>query len=631
MHKELAKSSASIFLAFCVLSTLVFTTARADNGIAYQIADLQVQLSDNTLSYTVIGNSIPAYTVSERFSPFRVVVDIAGGTFSENLSQAKKTLPVSDFASLKLSNLKAQDPAILRFEFSLADSHDYSVTRTGNNLNIKIELAKEKTATTPDTKSQTKALTDFKVSSTANSTTILIASSSKIGNYTVDTIGAGSNRPPRMFIDIKNANIKELVREKYIGTSVEKIRVAPRNGGARIVFDSASDKLFHYTVTPSPQGLVVVINENAAGTSIAAQNTQKANNSTKGTSDVTLDSLIGSLEQSIPGPDAQNSASETEKKISSLENDFSFSGYNKQRISVDFYKIDIHNVFRLFRQITDLNIIVDEGVSGSLTLALSDVPWDFALDIILNLMNLKKEERFNTVVIYPAKKEFLWPTRAEDNLSFEADVEVIQQESLIIEQTTTLSKEIMQAKEYMVKAQTLGQREDYEDAALLYVKAWELWPDNLKLSNRLATLYLVHLGMNAKAVYYAQESLKIDPQNSFAALYAAIGSANMQRIPEASEYFAQSISNSPPMKEALISYAAFSENNGQNDAALKLLDKYHSHYGETVDTMVSKARILDKLGRKKEAAEQFMALLGSGFQLRPDLKEYIQSRLTETN
>jgi type IV pilus assembly protein PilQ len=101
----------------------------------------------------------------------------------------------------------------------------------------------------------------------------------------------------------------------------------------------------------------------------------------------------------------------------------------------------------------------------------------------------------------------------------------------------------------------------------------------------------------------------------------------MQRIPEAKEYFAQSISKSPPMKEALMSFAAFSENNGQNDAALKLLNKYHSHYGETLDTMIAKARILDKLGMSKDAVQQYGAILNSGFQLRPDLKKYIEGRL----
>ena len=66
-----------------------------------------------------------------------------------------------------------------------------------------------------------------------------------------------------------------------------------------------------------------------------------------------------------------------------MPDNFSFSGYTKEKISVDFYKIDIHNVFRLFRQVTDLNIIVDEAVTGTLTLALTDVPWDFALDIMI--------------------------------------------------------------------------------------------------------------------------------------------------------------------------------------------------------------------------------------------------------
>ena len=81
------------------------------------------------------------------------------------------------------------------------------------------------------------------------------------------------------------------------------------------------------------------------------------------------------------------------------------------------------------------------------------------------------------------------------------------------------------------------------------------------------------------------------------------------------------------MKEALFSYAAFSENNGQNDAALKVLQKFEGHFGPNIDTMVAKARILDKKGLVKEASKQYQAILASGFQLRPDLKKYIEGRL----
>ena len=64
------------------------------------------------------------------------------------------------------------------------------------------------------------------------------------------------------------------------------------------------------------------------------------------------------------------------------------------------------------------------------------------------------------------------------------------------------------------KHKILRAREEFEDAVLLYTKAFELWPENTKITNRLATLYLVNLGMNAKAVYYAKESLKHDPKNA---------------------------------------------------------------------------------------------------------------------
>ena len=212
-----------------------------------------------------------------------------------------------------------------------------------------------------------------------------------------------------------------------------------------------------------------------------------------------------------------------------------------------------------------------------LTLALTDVPWDFALDIILNLADLKKEERFNTIVIYPKKKEFAWPDRLEDNLSVEADTEIVEQDALVIEQSANLSKEVLAAQELFRKAQLADESEYTKMLQNCMKQANKLWPTNAKISNRLATLYLVNLRVNAKAVHYAKESLKQDPANTQAALYAAVGSANMQRNQDAIEYFTQSISGTPPMKEALISYATFCENTGKMNKLLSFLINTTSH------------------------------------------------------
>lgn len=625
MLKWLDKIKPAVFIAFCILFAFQANIARSETEVSYEIADIEVSLSDNEISYTISGTSSPVYNVTERFEPFRVLVDVAGAFYGNNMSKQKTQLPENKFASLQVIDVKDQ-PAHMRFEFSLSDSHDYSVKKAGNNLLIKVFPATfTKPSSTTAKLPGLKSLHDFKIISTPNTTTITIASNGPIENYKVNTIGSGVNRPPRMYIDIEDVAINELVSKKHIGTSVEKIRVAPRGNGARIVFDSASQELFKYTVAPSSDGLNVVIDESNQLMGTSAPSTKPG--TSPSSTDTTLDQLIGSSEQLLNQDPNKIITKTTASKGVGLQDDFSFSGYKKQRISVDFYKIDIHNVFRLFRQITDLNIIVDEQVQGLLTLALTDVPWDFALDIILNLMDLKKEERFNTIVIYPNKKDFVWPTRAEDNLDFKADIEVIQQQALVIEKSASQSKEVMLAKEFMAKAQLFEKREEWEDAVVLYSKAYELWPENTKISNRLATLYLVNLNLNAKAVYYAKESLKHDPKNNKAALYAAIASANMQRISEAKEYFSQSISNSPPMQEALMSFATFSENNGQNQAALKLLDKYHHYYGESFASMVAKARVLDKLGMSKDATMQYQAILTSGFQLRSDLKQYIEGRL----
>lgn len=621
----LEKRQPVVWFAFCLLLILPTSAARSQPNVSYEISDIKTVITENTLSYTMIGAAPPVFIVSERFSPFRVIVDVAGGSFSKAMPPAAAKVPENSFVSVAISEIKDQQQPVMRFEFSLGDNYDYSVNATDNtNLQVKFFPATGKKTPGDAATAQGLTLRDLAITSSPSATTVTLLANRSIEKYTVDTIGGGKDRPSRMFIDINDVAVNELVKEKNVGTSVAKIRVAPRDkNGVRIVFDSASPKLFTYSVVPSPEGLKVVIDEAAAGgaTTAAAQQGGK-----KASSDSTLDALIGSSEKLVQQRTGKGKSQTAADKAAALEDDFSFSGYKKQRISVDFYKIDIHNVFRLFRQITDQNIIVDEEVQGSLTLALNNVPWDFALDIILNLMDLKKEERFNTIVIYPSKKAFVWPARAEDNLDFKANAKMIE-ETLVVEKSASQSKEIMQARELMAKAQKAEEKNEYEAAVKLYAQAAELWPANSTITNRLASLYLVNLGMNAKAVYFAKQSLQGDPANKEAALYAAIGLANMQQVQEASEYFARSISGTPPMKEALFSYAAFSENNGQNDAALKLLQKYESHYGATVDTMIARARILDKKGSEQEATRQYQALLSSGFQLRPDLKKFIEGRL----
>jgi type IV pilus assembly protein PilQ len=57
-------------------------------------------------------------------------------------------------------------------------------------------------------------------------------------------------------------------------------------------------------------------------------------------------------------------------------------------ISLDFKEGDLQDIFRLFADISGLNVVVNPGISGRVTLKLTEVPWDQALDLILKINGL---------------------------------------------------------------------------------------------------------------------------------------------------------------------------------------------------------------------------------------------------
>jgi type IV pilus assembly protein PilQ len=436
--------------------------------------------------------------------------------------------------------------------------------------------------------------------------------------------------PPRIVVDIADISLTDktfsLPASLPFSMDVSKIS-AEEPGLARLEFTFSNDYAGYEVQTVSNEIILTV------GMDTAAAGQQAASAKTDSSSDQVGSLITGrqNIDSQLPkvtitGEAAgQDAASRSAGE--SLKRSFSFGGYQKQRITVDFYKIDLHNVFRLFREISDVNIVVDEAVSGSLTLALNDVPWDFALDIILNLKNLQKEERFNTIVILPKNKEFSWPKRSEDNLSFEANEEVAGRQAIVIQQQMNISPEVTEAKKIVQLGREHEKNGNYQDAITAYQKAFAKWPDNDKLANKISSLYLVYLNNSAKAVHYAKEALSVNSQNATAALNAAIALANMQEYAEAQQYFGQSVSVSKPSQEALLSYAIFSENREQFEGALKLLDKYTEIYGASLDSMVAAARILDKQGRHDAAAEMYKKVLLSGYRIPPDLENYIKSRI----
>lgn len=75
--------------------------------------------------------------------------------------------------------------------------------------------------------------------------------------------------------------------------------------------------------------------------------------------------------------------------------------YTGERLSLNFQDIEVRSVLQLIADFTGLNIVVSDSVSGNLTLRLIDVPWDQALDIILQTRGLGQRRNDNVILIAP--------------------------------------------------------------------------------------------------------------------------------------------------------------------------------------------------------------------------------------
>ena len=75
------------------------------------------------------------------------------------------------------------------------------------------------------------------------------------------------------------------------------------------------------------------------------------------------------------------------------------SRYTGEPISVNLKDVDLKDFFRLIHEISGLNVVLDPNVKGTLTIVLDEVPWDQALDIVLQNNGLDKQLNGNVLRI----------------------------------------------------------------------------------------------------------------------------------------------------------------------------------------------------------------------------------------
>lgn len=78
--------------------------------------------------------------------------------------------------------------------------------------------------------------------------------------------------------------------------------------------------------------------------------------------------------------------------------------FTGKRVSLDFQDVDVRTILQILAKESNMNIVASDSVSGKMTLSLKDVPWDQALDLVMQSRGLEARRQGNIIRVAPIKE-----------------------------------------------------------------------------------------------------------------------------------------------------------------------------------------------------------------------------------
>jgi type IV pilus assembly protein PilQ len=225
-----------------------------------------------------------------------------------------------------------------------------------------------------------------------------VVQSAERGNLAVTVRADGSlkyqdfflGNPDRLVVDFKNVVSKSAIRSMEVNQGpVRKVRLAQFSAAdpkvARLVLDLSSRA--PYRIVDAADGVKIVFGEGAmtAPAPLAALKADPEPEPQMAAAPPPPALLPAPLPAPLPdlAPEPQEPGLASATNLTTGER-----VYTGHPISLDFKDGDLQDIFRLFADISGMNVVVNPGVSGKVTLKLNEVPWDQALDLILKANGL---------------------------------------------------------------------------------------------------------------------------------------------------------------------------------------------------------------------------------------------------
>ncbi len=314
---------------------------------------------------------IPDYSVRTRDEGRTVVVDVTGATLPDD------GLATVGSTSL-VSGLTASTTARgVRIELRLARTAAYRARAESGRIEVRLEPAGAPRAA--DVDDGAPLVRDVHIERRNGRERVVV----DIGGEVSFRVLPGRSGPARL--EIRGARIAPEVRQQLRGEEGSLVRrVRVRESGGRAIVEV--DRTEGSTATAIREGgRIVWMFAPPTGPSTRTQTRTIAREETV---------ELGEMDTA----EAAAFLSDVPMQVGAARGGRRYSG---RRIDLDFKDADIHNILRLLAEVGGVNIVTGDDVSGQVTIRMRNVPWDQALDVILQAKGLGMVRRGNLIRVAP--------------------------------------------------------------------------------------------------------------------------------------------------------------------------------------------------------------------------------------
>jgi type IV pilus assembly protein PilQ len=383
---------------------LLAATLSWAEGTPNHVKDVKVRTTDAASGATeieVVATTAPVFNVRVEGGGRRLVVDIANA----DIAGAKEaiTQAVGVVGGVMTQSFKTDAGQMTRLSVSLTKQATYRVRADGSSLKVSLTPAQVTAVAqgTPGTPEASAELSEVRFERAKGQDRVVI-NASAVPAYSLTATPSGRVR-------------LELKKTQLVKDAGKTLDVTQYKGSLKSVttyYDAQADAtIVEIDREGSAQGSVGVDGKSLVwsfDTITAKMPSPAAKPSMRHTVTVARETHQDSgpkVETSIHGDDPAvqvevKSGSEAAGFTSTL-NAQAAGRYNGRRIDLDLKDADIHNILRLLADVGRVNIVTADDVSGNVTIRMRNVPWDQALDVVLQAKGLGMVRSGNLIRVAP--------------------------------------------------------------------------------------------------------------------------------------------------------------------------------------------------------------------------------------